>query len=348
MDRSPDADSRLWLLLPRSVRNLPADLAAVVVLVVLTSLAATVPGVRDTPLRVVLGLPMVLFVPGYALVAALFPEAGEGPTGEDDVERERDGIDGIERVALSFGLSIAVVPLIGLVLNFTPWGLRLIPILVGVGGFSLVMTGVAARRRWDLPVEERFSVPYRSWMQAGYNELTQPETRVDSVLNVVLILSVVLATSSVVYAVAVPSQGESFSEFYLLTHGDDSTVIAEDGELVAADYPTEFILGESRPIVVGIGNHENDPVSYTVVVELQKVSTENNETTVVRERELSQFESPQLADNETWQTTRQITPAMGGEQLRLTYLLYRDGAPADPTIQNSYRELHLWINVSRA
>jgi len=35
----------------------------------------------------------------------------------------REGIDdGIERVALSFGLSIAIVPLIGLVLNFTPWG----------------------------------------------------------------------------------------------------------------------------------------------------------------------------------------------------------------------------------
>jgi len=33
-----------------------------------------------------------------------------------------EGIDGIERVALSFGLSIAIVPLIGLVLNFTPWG----------------------------------------------------------------------------------------------------------------------------------------------------------------------------------------------------------------------------------
>ncbi len=33
---------------------------------------------------------------------------------------EKNDLDGIERLALSFGLSIAVVPLIGLGLNFTP------------------------------------------------------------------------------------------------------------------------------------------------------------------------------------------------------------------------------------
>src|SRR5207245_4585088 len=53
-----------------------------------------------------LAIVLVLFAPGYVLVAALFPR---------DVE-----IDWIERIALSFGLSIAVVPLLGLFLNFTP------------------------------------------------------------------------------------------------------------------------------------------------------------------------------------------------------------------------------------
>ena len=76
----------LRLLLPRPVRRLPADLAAVVAVVVLSDLAALLPVVRETPLRVVFGLPLVLFVPGYAFVAALFPEAGEPPgvAGVDD------------------------------------------------------------------------------------------------------------------------------------------------------------------------------------------------------------------------------------------------------------------------
>jgi len=63
----------LWLLLPRPLRQLPADLAAVVVLVVATNVAALAPVIRETPLRVPLGLAFVLFVPGYAFIAALFP-----------------------------------------------------------------------------------------------------------------------------------------------------------------------------------------------------------------------------------------------------------------------------------
>jgi len=31
---------------------------------------------------------------------------------------------------------------------------------------------------------------------------------------------------------------------------------------------------------------------------------------------------------------------------RLVYLLYRGEPPAEPRIDNAYRELHLWINVS--
>ncbi|WP_157533238.1 DUF1616 domain-containing protein, partial [Haloferax profundi] len=111
------SDTDWRLLLPHSVRSFPPDLTAVVLLVALTCGAVSIPGIRETPLRIILGLPYVLFVPGYAFIAALFPEAGT-PTEESDSSTDQAGIDGIERVALSFGTSIAIVPLIGLVLNF--------------------------------------------------------------------------------------------------------------------------------------------------------------------------------------------------------------------------------------
>lgn len=350
-DGSP---SLLWRLLPPWLRNLPADLAATVALVLLTDLAVLLPGVSETPLRIVLGLPFVLFLPGYAFIAALFPEEGESPVAEDDEleagaldgdEPEgylarRGGIDGIERVALSFGLSIAVVPLIGLVLNFTPWGIRLVPILLSVSGFTLVMVAVAAVRRWELPAEERFSVPYRDWYAAGRAELLQPESRTDAALNVLLVLSIVLATASVGYAVAVPKQGEQFTEFYILTEDDD-------GDLVAADYPTEFVVGESQPVVVGIGNQEHEPVRYTAVIKLQNVSFVDNETVVHRDAELDRLHSGELPHNETWLQAYEVQPTYEGERLRLLFLLYRDGeVPNEPTVENSYRELHLWVNVS--
>ncbi|NLV11579.1 DUF1616 domain-containing protein [Halomicrobium mukohataei] len=339
------ADDVQWrALLPEPIRTLPADLAAIVVLTLLTAAAATVPVVRETPLRIVLGLPLTLFIPGYAFIAALFPEAGTGPVDEESdggAERDEGGIDGIERVALSFGLSIAIVPLIGLILNFTPWGIRLVPILVGVGGFTLIATVVAARRRRALPPDEQFRVPYRAWIASARTELFEPETRTDGALNVLLVLSMLLAVGSVGYAVAVPQQGESFSEFYLLTEDDD-------GELVADNYPEEFVRGQSQSVVVGIGNHEHQPTNYTVVMELQNVSftgPNGTQSRVNAEEELGRYQT-RLADNETEHRTVDIEPTTTGRNLRLLFRLYQGDAPDDASIETAYRETHLWVNVS--
>lgn len=339
----PDA-SRWRLLLPTPIRTLPADLVAISVAVFVTILAVFLPVVNETPLRIIVGLPFVLFIPGYALIAALFPEAGDSPTEPEADEFEtaepetRSGIDGIERLALSFGLSIAVVPLIGLVLNFTPWGIRLTPIMVSLSLFTLICTAIAARRRQQLSTEEQFEVPYRDWYTASRAELFEPDTRGDAVLNVFLVISVLLAFASVGYAVGLPKEGESFSEFYLLTEG-------EDGDLVADDYPTEFTQGESKSLIVGIGNQEHQAMNYTVVVELQRVQVQNNSTTVLEERSLKRFQT-QVDHNETWHLNHSVTPQMTGEEMRLTYLLYTGEPPQDPTVDNAYRELHLWVNVS--
>ena len=336
-------DSQWWLLIPEPIRRLPADLAAVCFAVFATGFSVFTPVISETPLRVIVGLPFVLFVPGYAFIAALFPEAGTGPASEEEgaeVEMGEDGsgIDGIERVALSFGTSIAIVPLIGLVLNFTPFGIRLTPIVVSVGGFTLIATAVAARRRSDLPEDERFAVPYKQWLAAGRSELFEPDTRTDAALNVLLAISVVIAVSSVGYAVAVPKQGESFSEFYLLTESDD-------GELVADGYPTEFTQGEPQSLVVGVSNQEHEPVNYTAIVAIQRVQVQNNSTNVLESSRLDRWEVS-LQDNETWQRPHTVAPQMTGTELRLTYFLYKGDAPATPTTENAYRELHLWVNVT--
>ena len=82
-----------WLLLPEPVRRLPADLAAVIVLTLLTVLVVILPGIRETPIRVLPGLPFVLFLPAYAFVAALFPEAGKSPSTTDASIHRNRGID---------------------------------------------------------------------------------------------------------------------------------------------------------------------------------------------------------------------------------------------------------------
>jgi uncharacterized membrane protein len=337
-------DRSLRLLLPSQIRTLPADLATVLILVLATNLAVLLPFVNRTPLRIAFGLPFLLFLPGYAFIAALFPEQGSAPdhSGED-TERAANlggrGLDGVERVALSMGLSIAIVPSFGLVLNFTPFGIRLVPVLVGVSAITVGFVALAAARRKALPESERFRVPYMEWLETGRAEIFEPETRLDGLLNVALACSILLAVGVVGFAIMVPPDGESFTEFYLLGENDD-------GELVIDNYPEEFVVGESQSVVVGIGNHENQPMDYTIVVQLQAVEVSGNETTVVERQEVDRFESPTIADNETWQTKRGITPTVTGEELRLQYLLYRDSVPGTPTVDNAYRDNHLWIDVS--
>ena len=63
--------------------KIPLDLALCYVWIAATLLCIYLPFLNDSFLRVLFGIPMILFIPGYALIAALFPGA-------------RD-IDGIER-----------------------------------------------------------------------------------------------------------------------------------------------------------------------------------------------------------------------------------------------------------
>lgn len=74
-------------------------------------------------LRWVLGSVFVLFIPGYVTIKALFPGSRE--------------LDSIERFTLSIGLSLALVPLVGLLLNYTPAGIRLTPIVVSLTVFTI-------------------------------------------------------------------------------------------------------------------------------------------------------------------------------------------------------------------
>jgi uncharacterized membrane protein len=333
-------DSRtLWLLLPRPVRRLPADLAAVVVIVALTCLGALVPGLRETPLRLVAGVPFLLVAPGYALSAALFPE--RAPTDDRDrtVPRPGDGITGVERAMLSVGVSLVVVPLVGTGLTVTPWGIRLVPILVGVSGVTLAATALAARRRWALPSGRRFAIPYDRWLATARSDAADPGTRTEALASVALALGLLLAAGSVTYAVAAPDPGPTYTEFYLLSEN-------ETGALVAGGYPTEFEPGQSRPLVVGVDNHEGESVTYSVVVLLQRVAVEEDTVQVVEQRRVARFDQFVEA-GDTWRNRHAVEPPLRGSRLRLTYLLYRSDPPGDPSRQTAYRSAHLWINVTR-
>jgi hypothetical protein len=110
-------------------------------------------------LRYVLGLVFVLWLPGYAFVRALFPSR----LSPDD---SKENFDVIERIAYSVGLSLALVPLTGLVLNYTPFGIRLAPIVLSLTALTLVFATVAVARE-HVSVASSPSTQNNSNVQAG-------------------------------------------------------------------------------------------------------------------------------------------------------------------------------------
>jgi len=313
-------------LIVEATGDVPGDLVAVAAVTAATLACVYVPVLNESFLRILFGVAMVLFIPGYALIAALFPAKGD--------------LDGIERVALSFGLSIAVVPLIGLALNYTPWGIRLDPILASLTLFTIAMTGIAWYRRLLLPADDRFAVPARAMLGAARLELFDPgASRLDRGLSGVLVIAIVAALATTAYVIAVPKEGEHFTEFYILGPGGK-----------AADYPTDFPAGSAQSLIVGVGNHEYREIPYTVeaLALNQTFDTRTNTSTIHAVEPLDRFVVT-VPHNETRELAWDFSVPSTNYN-RIEFLLFNETIPGEDVVgQNrinaSYRDLHLWVRA---
>jgi uncharacterized membrane protein len=202
----------------------------------------------ENPLRKVIGMGFILFFPGYAFINFLFPKKKE--------------LDTLERLALSFGLSIAITPLIGLILNYTPYGIRLTPILISLGAFNIIFSILAIYRR------ENIRDPYipKIDIETLKEELEwDKRSRLDKILTVILTIAILASFATLIYIITHPKQSEYFTEFYIL---------GKSGK--AYDYPTELFVGENGTVIIGIVNHEGREVNY--YVEIYLVNLTYNET----------------------------------------------------------------------
>ena len=97
-------------------------------------------------IRYVLGTVFVLWLPGYSFIKALFPT-------EPPFKTQSKNLDAIERTALSLGLSLALVPIIGLMLNYTPWGIRLTPIVLSLLAMAIIFSTIAIIREHQIRIQ---------------------------------------------------------------------------------------------------------------------------------------------------------------------------------------------------
>jgi hypothetical protein len=94
-------------------------------------------------LRIVFGLIFILWLPGYSFVRAIF-------TVGHRTKKFIQPLNPIERTAFTLVTNLAIDPLVGLILNYTPWGVRLTPITLCLLTITVVLSTVAIIREYKI------------------------------------------------------------------------------------------------------------------------------------------------------------------------------------------------------
>jgi uncharacterized membrane protein len=287
-----------------------SDVSLMLMLTAAAMLSMYLPVVDRSVLRFGLAIVLCMFLPGYALLAAVFPR--------------RKDLGTIERMALSAGLSLVISPLIGYGLNYTPLGVRMLPFATFVAAFTCVFLGIAVTRRKMVPRDERYPVDIAPSLREAWRIIMPGNKKgLERTASTMVLVSLVLAALTVAFVAAVPVQHEKYTELYL--YGKNSTI---------AEYPLDFTLGETKPVIVGIANHEGSATAYTLTVVLDAGDGTAGHTL--------HSDHIVLKDNQTLEKAIDLTPDRAGGRMNMLFLLYVDSVPDSP-----YRVCNLWVNVSQ-
>jgi len=248
-------------------------------------------------IRAILGLGFVLFIPGYCLQAFAFPSRSE--------------VDGKERLAISFGLSLAGIPALAMVLDYLPWRITLWSVSFGIFCIIFLFSILGLIRRSRLPEAERY-LPLEGLQPADGWRSLQPGYRIVYILIAVVL---VIVSSTAISIITSIKPAQRMTEFYLLT---------SEGQ--AENYPRETQIGQAINVKVGISNLEGEPARYRVEI-LDGLGL------------VGQAGPVSLEDGATRELPVSFSLVQSGDYVEVTFLLFRD-QHSEP-----YRTLHLILSV---
>ena len=292
-------------------------------------------------LKIVLGLLFLLFIPGYLLLFVLFPN-----------KKTDKGIDFTDRIALSFGISLAIVSLTGIALYYIAGKIELEYALISIFIFEIII-GVISVYRWFKTIPDE-----RLVLSIDLN-LFKSTDKLDKILIMILIILIIVTATVFIFITTTPRIGEKFTSFNILGPDRNPTY-----------YPRNIIAGENATIIIGVTNHEYQIMNYTIEVWLINQTITFDESTdkniilynnawFMDKINISLIHSDnniQIEWESQWEYYYTFNINKKGENLTLAFLLFT--APTDnfdyakdykdiieQKIDNSYEELHLWITV---
>ncbi|HJQ93520.1 MAG TPA: DUF1616 domain-containing protein [Candidatus Thermoplasmatota archaeon] len=323
---------------------LPVDLAAVLVAAGV-GVVAVMAGWPDA-VRVPLGLALVLFAPGYAMLALLFPQAYQPAS----AQAPRKGLDGAERAVLSIGVSMALTVLVALILDWRGVRLTAGPVLGIVALLTAVLVPFAVVRRAYLPSHEVLRI--------GFGGSTQPPLR--RPVLVALVSSLLIVGAATAFVIIAPDKTERFTEFYILGETDRAScypaVYTSEGYAPGANERCPDLVGN---VTVGLVNHEGRETHYWVraVWSNETVTTGDTRIHSIEEWQTIQVTLPSvpvdvsLGTNFTPQheIPLRVPPPPGPGLWRLTFQLFLQPPPStEPThayLGSADRRTFLWIEA---
>jgi uncharacterized membrane protein len=132
-----------------------------------------------------------------------------------------------------------------------------------------------------------------------------------------LLISIVLSIAVLIYIVTNPRQAESFTEFYIL---------GPKGK--ASDYPTKLFVGQNGSVIIGIVNHEQRTVNYTVVIWLARMENESIGNLFFLDSFSVTLEHKPLSEKweKQWEKLYNFSIERPGKY-KMFFLLFKDGVP---------------------
>ena len=319
---------------PKRSLSFSPDLGIALLWSVLMAFVVTLPVVRETPLRTLVAGPYLLVVPGYALVAVLFPSKGE--------------LSLFKRGVFSLGASIVVTLLWGVVLAGTPWGLTQITLL-SEGVLIIGLTLAAEYRRevinQEYPQEQKDEKQTEMGSRFGdQNSPADPFASVTAalrqawnhrnmvgggnrVLQAAIVVAVLASVGATAYAIGTPLPSERYTELSVV--GPNGTV---DG------IPSNASTGESVTLTIGIENHEYRKLTYGLQTKLSTAK----EVRVVKSNIVK------LARGETSTQTIQVGVPDEPGRVTVQILLFKGAPPVNPVNpEKAYRSIQISLSVDR-
>lgn len=305
-----------------------ADLCAVVAFALVAVAASAT--VDDPAVRALVSLPLLVALPGYALLALLSASDSRGavdPT--NPVVDVSATVRDYARFATVVTASLLLSTLSWLGLVAAPGPATLTGVVAILAGATAVLAALAALRR-------RRSRSGRPAGPIGGGRGVESESDDDGgsgIPTAFLALTAAFLLVTVAYLAVFAPTPESYSTLSVHAPNESGSALESTG----------FVPGERSTFAVGVENHEREPANYTLVARLEVVRGTGDSATVLGHQRVSRYEFT-LDAGDRWERRHEVAPRESPGRLRVAYYLYRGAPPASPSRETAYRTAVVWAN----